>query len=125
MFPAGEYDHVFDIELGDNVMRKLPFNNGGNALDAAEKFCIRESIGRANVEQIRSHIGKHSLPYATREVPGAAGSNVEEEKDNTMRTVLLYDTVKIDGPKKKILEFNSAGNMLDDKQLKHFEGLCE
>lgn len=53
MFPAGEYDHVFDVELGDNVMRKLPFNNGGNAIQAAEKFCVRENLGRANIEQIR------------------------------------------------------------------------
>ena len=30
MFPAGEYDHVFDVELGDGIMRKLPFNNGAN-----------------------------------------------------------------------------------------------
>lgn len=30
IFPAGEYDHVFDVELGDGIMRKLPFNNGTN-----------------------------------------------------------------------------------------------
>ena len=42
MFAAGDYDHVFDVELGDNVMRKLPFNNGENAIQAAEKFCVRE-----------------------------------------------------------------------------------
>ena len=46
LFPAGEYDHVFDVELGDGVMRKLPFNNGGNFLDSADKFCVREGIGR-------------------------------------------------------------------------------
>ena len=50
MFEEGEYDHIFDVELGDNIMRKLPFNNGGNALLAAEKFCVRESLGRANIE---------------------------------------------------------------------------
>lgn len=53
MFEEGEYDHIFDVELGDNIMRKLPFNNGGNAIQAAEKFCIREGLGRANIEQIR------------------------------------------------------------------------
>lgn len=53
MFEAGEYDHIFDVELGDNIMRKLPFNNGGNALLAAEKFCVREGLGRANIDQIR------------------------------------------------------------------------
>lgn len=50
LFPAGEYDHIFDVELGDNVMRKLPFNNGANAITAAEKFCIREQLGRANID---------------------------------------------------------------------------
>jgi phospholipase A-2-activating protein len=46
LFTAGEYDHVFDVELGDGVMRKLPFNNGGNHLESAEKFCMREGINR-------------------------------------------------------------------------------
>jgi hypothetical protein len=60
MFPPGEYDHVFDVELGDNFMRKLPFNNGDNAITAAEKFCVREQLGRANIEQIRSFINTNS-----------------------------------------------------------------
>jgi phospholipase A-2-activating protein len=50
LFPAGEYDHIFDVELGDNVMRKLPFNNGTNAITAAEKFCVRENLGRGNID---------------------------------------------------------------------------
>jgi hypothetical protein len=29
-FPADEYDHIFDVELGDGIMRKLPFNNGAD-----------------------------------------------------------------------------------------------
>jgi len=105
-------------------MRKLPFNNGGNALDAAEKFCVRESIGRLNVEMIRNHVQKHSLPYPTRDVGGEKKEEVEEV-DNTMRTILTYDTVKIDGPKKKILEFNGQQAFMDEKELKYFDGLCE
>jgi len=42
-----------------------------------------------------------------------------------MRTNLWYDAVKIDGPKKKILEFNDTDKFMDDKELKHFNGLCE
>jgi hypothetical protein len=56
LFPEGEYDNIFDVELGDNVMRKLPFNNGENAITAAEKFCVREQLGRANIDQIRSFV---------------------------------------------------------------------
>ena len=66
LFPAGEYDNIFDVELGDNIMRKLPFNNGENAISAAEKFCVRENLGRANIDQIRSFISQHSQPFATR-----------------------------------------------------------
>ena len=68
MFEAGEYDHIFDVELGDNVMRKLPYNNGGNPMLSAEKFCVREGLSRANVEQIRNFINQHSQPFATREI---------------------------------------------------------
>jgi hypothetical protein len=49
LFEAGEYDYVFDVELGDNIYRKLPFNNGANSLLAAEKFCTREQLSRANL----------------------------------------------------------------------------
>jgi hypothetical protein len=41
-----------------------------------------------------------------------------------MRTSLFYDTVKIEGPKKKILEFNATHNFMDAKELKVFESLC-
>ena len=42
-----------------------------------------------------------------------------------MRSSLFYDAVKIDGPKKKILEFNSESAFFDEKELKHFEALCQ
>ena len=38
---------------------------------------------------------------------------------------MWYDAVKIDGPKKKILEFNGTDNFMDEKDLKVFETLCE
>lgn len=42
-----------------------------------------------------------------------------------MRTLLFYDAAKIDGPKKKLLEFNATDSFMDDKELKVFESLCE
>lgn len=108
MFEEGEYDHVFDVELGDNVMRKLPFNNGGNAITAAEKFCARESLGRANIEQIRTFISTHAQPFVTRKPEPSKSLVQPNEPDNCMRFHLLYEACKIDGPFKKILEFNEA-----------------
>jgi phospholipase A-2-activating protein len=131
LFPAGEYDHIFDVELGDNIMRKLPFNNGSNAIQAADMFCAREGLGKANVDQIRTFITKHSQGFATRDLSGgsagggAAAKPQVDEVDNTMRTSLFYDAVKIEGPKKKILEFNETDKFMDDKDLKHFNTLCE
>lgn len=52
VYPAGLYDHIFDIELGDNVMRRIPFNNGANALLAAERFVQREEIDEGYKSQI-------------------------------------------------------------------------
>lgn len=42
-----------------------------------------------------------------------------------MRTHLYYEAVKIDGPKNKILEFNGQDAFMDEKELKHFETLCQ
>lgn len=47
LFAAGDYDHVFDVDLGDGVMRKLPFNNGASQYEASDKFLAREGLGRA------------------------------------------------------------------------------
>ena len=123
VFKAGEYDHIFDVELGDNIMRKLPFNNGDNAIQAAENFCAREDLGRGNIDQIRNFISQHSQNFRTRDI-GGQEKQESNEPDNTMRTILAYDTIKIEGPKKKILEFNAAGNFLDAKELKVFDSLC-
>ena len=60
LFPAGEYDYIFDVELGDGVMRKLPFNVDENSLVSAEKFCARENLSRSNVQQIITFITQNS-----------------------------------------------------------------
>ena len=52
MFAAGEYDHVFDVDLGDGIMRKIPFNNGHSPYEASDKFLAREGLGRSYTEQI-------------------------------------------------------------------------
>lgn len=56
LFEAGEYDHIFDVDLGDNILRKLPFDNGSNPLVAADKFVIREGLHKAYCEQISQFI---------------------------------------------------------------------
>ena len=46
-------------------MRKLPYDNGGNPLEAADKFIMREGLHRAYVEQISTFIRNNAIPYQT------------------------------------------------------------
>ena len=65
LFVQGEYDHIFDVDLGDGIMRKLPFDNGSNPLESADKFILREGLHKSYVEQISSFIKNQSIPYVT------------------------------------------------------------
>ena len=69
-FEPGEYDHIFDVELGDGLMRKIPFNNGGNLLEASDKFCARERYNRSHIDEISKFLKTNSLPYKTRDFDG-------------------------------------------------------
>merc|ERR1719247_231853 len=55
VFPAGEYDFVFDVEWTDKKAL-LPYNKDQNPMQVSEAFCAREGIGKANIDQIRKFI---------------------------------------------------------------------
>jgi phospholipase A-2-activating protein len=118
MFEAGEYDHVFDVELGDGVMRKLPFNNGGNHLESAEKFCMREGINRSQVEQIVQFLRQHALSYKTRDFDKQElkNANVKSGKNKPssipMTVQIFFDAINVDGPKKKLMTFEDEFSKL-------------
>merc|ERR1712232_1006849 len=41
IFKRGEYDFVFDVDMGAQYgMRKLPYNRGDNPMVTAESFCV-------------------------------------------------------------------------------------
>ena len=40
-FEAGTYDYIFDVEDESGVPKVIPFNDGGNPMDAAERYCRR------------------------------------------------------------------------------------
>jgi len=135
LFAAGEYDKVIDVDLGDGVFRKLPCNNGANYTDTSDKFCARENLGRAYTEQIVQFLRANTLPYATRDIEKPADDNTVMNsfmsgvpkatcKRIPTTTTIYFDQVKIDGLKKKILEFNAELNVLEGQELIYFESLC-
>lgn len=130
MFKAGEYDHIFDVELGDGIMRKLPFNNGANFLEAADKFCSREHLSRVNVEQIVQFLRTNAKPFKTRDFDGTDALKAEKlqtqkqmPKTIPHRIHLFFDAQNVAGPKKKILEFNEELKKITD--MVQFEMLCK
>jgi len=115
------------VDLGDGVFRKLPANNGMNYLEAADKFCSREGLGRSYVEQIVTFLRANTLPYQTRDLAAGEPSDKDVMNDffaNSKKqktcskipsvTHLYYEAAKLEGAKKKILEFNEELNVLED-----------
>lgn len=127
LFPAGEYDHIFDVEIGDGVIRKLPYNNGASADEAANKFCVRENFGKANIGQIIKHIKDNSVPYATRDISKGSATEAAKPapklKNIPMQTSLYFDSVNIVGPEKKIREINEEIKSIEEKEIKHLDRL--
>jgi phospholipase A-2-activating protein len=71
LFAAGEYDHIFDVDIGDGRMLKLPFNNGASFMEAADKFCAREGMSRSANEQIIQFLRANAKAFRTRDFDGS------------------------------------------------------
>jgi len=138
LFEAMEYDHIFDVDLGDGVMRKLPFNNGGNYYEAADKFVIREGLSKLMVEQIIAFLKQNALNFKTKEdherkkpgqaaAGGAFGSAQRQKKSIIpLKTTLYFDQVaSLEAVKNKIKEFNGELRVLSDEQLGVLDQLFE
>lgn len=75
-FEAGEYDYIFDVDDESGMHKQIPYNDGANALEAAEKYCMREGLSKGYIEQIRkflmansSNIPRSALKTSQKEVP--------------------------------------------------------
>lgn len=126
VFPAGEYDYVFDVDFQDK-MTQIPFNEGGNALVAAEKFVGREKMHKNYIDDItkflRANIGtKTQKPTITKENnpnKSQGSSSIQKNKAEQKPTATksfsfpimrysIFDSVNSEGPLKKITEINAS-----------------
>jgi len=138
VFPAGEYDFVFDVEWTDKKAL-LPYNKGQNPMQIAEAFCAREGIRKDNIDQIRKFIeanagagntiGAQSSTSAA--APKASGYTAPAASSSGMfplTTPLQFKDGKYDPLQKKILEFNEqvAGNLkMEALDLQYFNDAVE
>ena len=136
-FAAGEYDYVFDIQDDSGGSRLLPFNNDDNPLESAEKFLVREGMGKGYLEQICTFLRKNSKgkPAQSVQQTGSMEQQIEmqmekqaqsheEFKSNyfPMTQPILFETANFDGLTKKITEseINDTNLRLEEKEKKWF-----
>lgn len=133
-FPKGDYDYVFDIEDESGAPRKLPFNEGDNPLESAEKFLVKEGLHRGYLEQVCNFIRKN-----------IRGDGIPKPKSNTIQTEdsgqpkdvrsnyfpmkhpFLFETANWEGLTKKIVEseLNEPALNLEEKDKKAFFNMVD
>lgn len=108
VFAKGEYDFIFDVELGPSTgMKKLPYNKGQNPMQVAEAFCNREAIHRGYIEQIRQFIIQNGGGEGGAEAAGTTASpSAVSFGMFPIMTVAVFKDGKFDQLLGKILEFN-------------------
>ncbi|KAM5548993.1 hypothetical protein ABKV19_000424 [Rosa sericea] len=130
---GSEYDHVFDVDIGDGEpIRKLPYNRSDNPYDTADKWLLKENLPLSYREQVVAFIlqntGQKDFtldptfrdPYtgASAYVPGQSSSKSGSAKPTfkhiPKKGMLVFDMAQFDGILKKITEFNN--NLLSDQE---------
>eukprot|EP00742_Colponemidia_sp_Colp-10_P003823 GILJ01004073.1.p1 GENE.GILJ01004073.1~~GILJ01004073.1.p1 ORF type:complete len:786 (+),score=133.68 GILJ01004073.1:49-2358(+) len=125
-FPGGLYDRMFDVDLGDGLIRRIPWRYGDNALLAAERFLQREEMDRAMyIEQIADFLRVNDRPRTTpmlgmqtsteptapvqRSAPARPSVPVatpSSAKSFPISSFLTFDAGNLDAIFNKISEFN-------------------
>ncbi|CAB4320594.1 unnamed protein product [Prunus armeniaca] len=133
---GNEYDHVFDVDIGDGEpIRKLPYNRSDNPYDAADKWLLKENLPLSYREQVVAFIlqntGQKDFtldpsfrdPYtgSSAYVPGQSSNKSASAKPTfkhvPKKGMLVFDVAQFDGILKKITEFNN--NLLSDQEKKN------
>ena len=103
-FESGVYDYIFDVDLGDGFLRKLPYSNHENPLTTAEKFLARENLNREYLNEIIQFITKNAQPNTQRP---AQQTSQSFNKFFPQQNYLYFEAAKTEPIVKKIKEFMS------------------
>mgnify|MGYP002622575587 CR=1 FL=1 len=111
-FPQGEYDYIFEVDDESKIPKRLPFNNGDNPLEVAEKFIAREGLHKGYIEQITNFIRQN-----TRHTQGRSNTRTQQQQPQKKKVQskyfpylnpITFQGGNFDGLVKKIFEFNEA-----------------
>lgn len=118
IFKQGYYDELFSIDIGNGMIKVLPYNKNDNVALIAENFCRRESIHSSNVKSIVDFVNENKPDKNTTK------TTTEEEihsKFNTVLSVFSIPKAALDKILEKIKEFNKYINekhKLSDTEIK-------
>ncbi|KAL6522636.1 hypothetical protein OROMI_031594 [Orobanche minor] len=136
MLNGVQYDHVFDVDIGDGEpVRKLPYNRSENPYDVADKWLLKENLPLSYRQQVVEFILQSSGqkdftpdpmfrdPYtgSSAYTPGGPSRMPDVSKLSykhiPKKGMLVFDVAQFDGILKKISEFNNA--LLSDLEKSH------
>ena len=141
-FEAGEYDYVFDVDIESQVASKMPYNEGDNPLETAEKFLAREGLNKGHITQITDFIktntrgiNKGNKGASTSVFSGIESLVKKEKKENykyfPTTEYLRFEGMNMQGLLKKTMENNEflkgQGSKLamSEKEAKYFNNILE
>lgn len=95
-FEPGNYDHIFDVQDESGIRKLIPFNDGGNPLQTAEKYIKRQGLTKAYVEQIRKFLIQNSskVPRSAVNASKQSQVNLGQLKTTPNTSIIEYNDIK-------------------------------
>lgn len=95
----------------------IPFNDGDNPLEAAEKYCHREGISKGHIEQIRRFLIQNSnkAPRAKVETSQQKEINFGALKCTPATAIIEYNNIK--NPTAVINKLKEFNERTEDQKL--------
>ncbi|KAI9591946.1 WD40-repeat-containing domain protein [Syncephalis fuscata] len=144
LYEGKEYDHVFDVDIGEGVPAlKLPYNTTENPYMAAQKFIHKYELPQTYLDEVAQFIERnagvqsttnqtsYSDPFTggSRYIPGGQSQTSDTAATNKRAatttgviptsTILSFKQANLVAVKNKLLEFNQShvNNTLSDENL--------
>ena len=76
-----QYDHIFDVDVGDGTIRKLGYNNHENPFMAAQEFLWKEELDQGWLDQVAQFIINNTKNFTLGESSSQSSSQEASNPD--------------------------------------------
>ncbi|KAJ3197091.1 hypothetical protein HK101_006053 [Irineochytrium annulatum] len=121
IYNGKEYDYVFDVDIGDGVNLKLPYNASENPYAAAQDFIHRNELSQDFLDQIANFITQNAgnvtlEPQSTANADPYTGGN--RYVPGSSKVYSSFKALNYEAVHSKILSLNGAlafGNLTEEE----------